>query len=120
MRTIRLDDIIDKEIYILKIDVEGHEYSALLGSSALLARGAIRNIIFEDHDIEHSNVVTLLMQFGYKIFSIGWDLKGLILRPLGASNKSYLKDAPNFIATLDCLSLDAATRSTGWSILRGV
>ena len=120
VQTIRLDDFINREIYVLKIDVEGHEYSALLGAKDLLARGAIRNIIFEDHNIEHSDVVTLLIDVGYSIFSIGWDLRGLILRPLGAPNSSYVKDAPNFIATLDCSNLEAATRLTGWSVLRGV
>jgi FkbM family methyltransferase len=120
VQTISLDDFLDKEIHILKIDVEGHEYDALLGAKSLLARGKIRNIIFEDHDIEHSAVVTLLTSFGYKIFSIGWDRVKLILKPLGEPNSSYVQDAPNYIATLDVAHIEAATQSTGWSVLSGI
>jgi len=120
VQTISLDNFLDKDIHILKIDVEGHEHSALLGAKSLLSRGKIKNIIFEDHDIEHSAVVTLLAEFGYKILSIGWNRAGLILKPLGQPNSSYVKDAPNYIATLDVTHLEAATQSTGWSVLRGI
>lgn len=120
VQTISLDEFLDKEIYILKIDVEGHEYSALLGAKSLLAQGKIKNIIFEDHDIEHSAVATLLAGFGYKILSIGWNRERLILKPLGEPNCSYVQDAPNYIGTLDLANLEAATLTTGWSVLRGV
>lgn len=36
VQTVTLDGFLDKEIYILKIDVEGHEYSVLSGSRSLL------------------------------------------------------------------------------------
>jgi FkbM family methyltransferase len=120
VQTISLDDFLDKKIHILKIDVEGHEHSALLGAKSLLARGKIKNIIFEDHDIEHSAVVTLLASFGYQIFSIGWNRARLILKLIGEPNSSYVQEAPNFIATLDVANLEAATQSTGWSVLRGI
>lgn len=120
VQTVSLDEFLDKEIYILKIDVEGHEYSALSGAKSLLAHGKVKNIIFEDHDIERSAVVTLLNSFGYKIFSIGWDMKGLILKPLGEPNSSYVLDAPNYIATLDAANIETATRSPGWTVLRGI
>ena len=119
VQTISLDDFLDKEIYILKIDVEGHEYSALSGAKILLSSGKVRNIIFEEHDIDSSSVVALLTGFGYKIFSIGWDMKGLILKPLGKQNSSYVLDAPNYIATLDDVNLEKIIRSPGWTILRG-
>lgn len=119
VQTISLDDFLDKEIFILKIDVEGHEYSALLGGKSLLAQGKIRNIIFEDHDIETSAVATLLAGFGYKILSIGWNMKGLILKPLDQPNSSYVEDAPNYIATFDVANLEKAALAPGWTILHG-
>jgi len=119
VQTVSLDEFLDKEIHTLKIDIEGHEYSALSGAKSLLARGKIRNIVFEDHDIEHSDVVALLTSFGYKILSIGWDLKGLIIKPLGEPNSSYVLDAPNYIATFDVANLEKAALASGWTILRG-
>lgn len=118
VRTVSLDEFLDEEVLILKIDVEGHEYSVLSGAASLLAHGKVRNIIFEDHDISRSEVARLLAGFGYKIFSIGWDMKGLVLKPLGQPNSSLVLDAPNYIATLDVLRLEAETRSPGWHVLR--
>lgn len=120
VKTITLDDFLNREIYILKIDVEGHEYSALLGARSLLAQGKIRNIIFEEHDIENSGVATVLVDFGYRIFSIGWNRERLILKPLAEPNSSYVKEAPNYIGTLDPVNLRDATLKAGWSVLRGV
>jgi FkbM family methyltransferase len=120
VQTITLDRFLDKEIYILKIDVEGHEYNALLGAESLLLQGKIKNIIFEDHDIEHSAVATLLAKYGYKILSIGWTRDRLILKPLGELNISYIQDAPNYIGTLEPENLAAANQSPGWTVLRGV
>jgi FkbM family methyltransferase len=120
VQTISLDTFLDKEIYILKIDVEGHEYNALLGAKLMLLHGKIKNIIFEDHDIENSDVAKLLNSFGYKILSIGWDREKVILKSLGEPNSSYLNDAPNYIATLDLLNLETLTLSTGWTVLRGI
>jgi FkbM family methyltransferase len=119
VQTISLDKFLDKKIHILKIDVEGHEYSALFGAKNLLASGRINNILFEGHDIEHSDVVSLLIGFGYKIFSIGWDMKMLVLKPLGEPNSCYVQDAPNYIATLNTDCLETAVVKTGWTILLG-
>lgn len=120
VQTVSLDEFLDKEIYILKIDVEGHEYSVLSGAKSLLALGKVKNIIFEDHDIERSAVATLLYGFGYRIFSIGWDMMGLILKPLGEPNSSLVLDAPNYIASLNSANIETATRSPGWTVLRGI
>ena len=117
VQTIALDDFLDKDIFLLKIDVEGHEYSALLGAKSLLSRKKIKNIIFEDHNIKDSAVATLLTGLGYTIFSIGWNRRSLILKPLGEKNSAYLVDAPNFIATFDVANVDAATSAPGWTVL---
>ena len=118
--TISLDEFLYKDIHLLKIDIEGHEYSALSGAKSLLAMGKVKNIIFEDHNIDQSKVSTLLSNMGYKIFSIGWDLNGLILKQLGDSNSSLVLDAPNYIATLDAANLKAVTRLPGWTVLKGI
>ena len=117
VQTVSLDKFLDKSIFILKIDIEGHEFSALSGASSLLANGKIRHIVFEEHDVEHSSVVALLANNGYSIYSIGWDLNGLILKPLGEKNKLYVLDAPNFIASRDIAGVINAI-SPGWTILQ--
>jgi FkbM family methyltransferase len=119
VKTVTLDEFLDVEVYILKLDIEGHEFSALSGASRLLKEGKIQNIIFEDHDIEGSGTISLLLPFGYKIFSIGWSLEGLILKPLGEENSSYIPDAPNYIATLDDRLLEKLSEVSGWTILSG-
>lgn len=119
VQTISLDGFLDEEIHVLKIDVEGHEYSVLLGAKSLLSQGKIKNIIFEDHSVDDSAVATLLTGLGYKIFSIGWNMRRLTIKPLGEQNSSYVVDAPNYIATFDVTNVEAATRTPGWSVLRG-
>ena len=47
-------------------------------------------------------------------------MKGIILKPLGERNSSYVQDAPNYIATLDVVSVETAALKPGWSILRGI
>ncbi|HEX6389188.1 MAG TPA: FkbM family methyltransferase, partial [Solirubrobacteraceae bacterium] len=47
----QLDDVIgERQIGLLKIDVEGHEPEVLRGARRLLESGRVRDIIFEDHD----------------------------------------------------------------------
>ena len=119
VQTITLDEVIDKEVCLIKIDVEGNEYAAFLGPRSLLARVMLRNFSFEDHDVDNSNVIGLLSDYGYKIFSIGWDLNSLFLKPLGEANKSLVSDAPNYIATLDVRNLESAIGTVGWNVLHG-
>jgi len=78
VKTVSLDEFINKEIYILKIDVEGHEYDVLSGAKNLLKEGNIKNIIFEEHDVENSSAISLLQSYGYEIVSIGWEMNQVI------------------------------------------
>lgn len=49
VRAIRLDDVIDKPVGLIKVDVEGHEMAVLRGASKILARDK-PNLILELED----------------------------------------------------------------------
>lgn len=118
VKTVALDQFISREILVLKVDVEGHEYDVLLGAIQALSSGKIRNIVFEEHDIDSSEVVKLLQRYSYDVLSVGWNRSGLTVRPLGTANSSYVTDAPNYIATLDAAKTIELTREPGWTLLR--
>jgi len=98
--TTSLDESLGKHcVDLLKLDVEGYEFEVLQGSRCALEARRIRQIIFEDHQIENSRVVDLLRKYGYTIFSLGWTLTGPILGALDSPRCRY--DAPSYLATLD-------------------
>ena len=104
-------------ITVLKIDIEGHEAQAFRGGSTMLGSHQIRHVIFEDHDVENSEVVGLLEGHGYRILSFGWSLRGLELAPVRARSLAKTYESPNFVATL--LPDDIIERCTarGWRVL---
>jgi len=72
--TARLDEIVDQDIEIMKIDVEGAELLVLLGARKLLEKNRIKTIIFEVNpsrmqklNFNLSDIVQLLEKYGYKI-----------------------------------------------------
>ncbi len=71
---VRLDKIMPAqgvdEITFWKLDVEGHEYHALLGAFGLLERQAIHHIFFECHPLNYHNNLKLLEGCGYDVFDI--------------------------------------------------
>lgn len=117
VKTARLDEFINTTIDVLKIDVEGHEYYVLLGAAQLLEKKLIQNIVFEEHDENNSLVIPLLLKYEYSIYSIGWDVNGVILQPLGQPNFSLINDAKNFVATITPGQLMEHMSLKGWSIL---
>lgn len=81
IKTISLDKYANlhhlKHVNMLKIDVEGHEYSVIIGSKTLLTKHKIDVIVFEVNDQSgqyyQDNLKTreLLRSFGYKLYLIG-------------------------------------------------
>jgi FkbM family methyltransferase len=113
-----LDDAIEDEpITVLKMDVEGFEPQLLRGASRALATRRIRHIVFEDHDIGTSEVVGILGQNGYRLFSLGWALRGLLVQPVELGRLATAYEAPNFIATLEPAEVIARCRTAGWLVL---
>jgi FkbM family methyltransferase len=113
----RLDDLIDSGASVLKLDVEGFEASVLRGAQRLLSERRLRHIVFEDHDMERSEVVRLLKASGYRLFAIGWSMRGLVLGPIERGPLAARFEAPSFVATTEPEALIARTAPRGWQVL---
>ncbi len=77
----RLDDILDseKQINLIKIDVEGHEFNVLKGTEKNLNKKNILNIIYEDYSSFPSSVSDYLVSMGYSIFRVEKSDNGIFL-----------------------------------------
>ncbi len=105
-------------ISLLKLDVEGFEWQVLQGAKQALSDHKIRNILFEEHAILDSPLVKMLKDNGYHIFSLGWVIRGLSIKPLeeiSSLAKSY--ESPNYIATVEPQKILAQCKSRGWKVL---
>jgi FkbM family methyltransferase len=117
VETVCLDELIaGRPVGVLKIDVEGHELAALEGASESLAGGAIRDILFEEHQSLPSPVSRMLESAGFTIAGI----EETLTRPvLVADRVPRGWDAPTYLATRDCERTGRLMRPRGWHCLRG-
>jgi FkbM family methyltransferase len=117
--TERLDDVIgDATVGVLKVDVEGHESAVLAGAAGLLGRRAIRHVVFEDHAGAGSDVQKTLTAFGYRVFSLGWRLRGPVLGDPAGPPVCQPYEAPSYLATADPAEVDRVMGRPGWDALR--
>ncbi len=107
----------DRSATVLKLDVEGFEPQVLQGAAECLASGRIRHILFEEHAIDTSAVSQMLCAAGYRLFSLGWSLRGPRVQPVEGGSLAGEFEAPSFIATLDPSDVVARCRSRGWLVL---
>ena len=108
----RLDNIISSPIQLLKLDVEGHEYSALNGCKKIIKNKIIKYVIFEDFNIQDSRTRDFLQAHGYSIFAVQQTLRGPHLtRRL--NGPQY-----NFIAAIDAAACKQCFSASGWRCLR--
>jgi FkbM family methyltransferase len=113
----RLDDLIDSPVSVLKLDVEGFEASVLRGAQRLLSARQLRHIVFEDHDLERSEVVRMLEDAGYHLFTIGWRMRGLELGPVERGPLAAPIEAPSCVATTAPADVAARMAPRGWQVL---
>jgi FkbM family methyltransferase len=110
-----LDELLGNvSVSVMKIDVEGFEPQVLRGAKTLLQERRIQHILFEDHSISNSPVVTILREAGYKLFSLGWSMQGLLVQPIEVGSLATHYEAPNFIATQNSEDLLARCQPKGW------
>jgi len=107
----------EARVGLMKLDVEGFELHVLHGGRQALDSGRIVHIVFEDHDVERSQVVRLLQSAGYQVFAVGWRMRGLVVAPVecGLLAKDY--EAPSFIATLRPDVVHERCATAGWKVL---
>lgn len=112
------DELGSGNVGVLKIDVEGFEAAVLRGARRALTERRIREIVFEDHDGAASETCRLLESFGYKIFSTGWTLRGLVIRPASEGRAAAEYEAPSFVATSQPNETIELCRAAGFRVLR--
>ena len=115
---LRLDSLIgEREVEVMKMDVEGHELRVLEGAQQTLAAGRFKHIVFEDHEGPNSPVCRLLREQGYALFEVGWRLGGPVLAAPGSgAHRAY--EAPSYLATRDSDMAWARCGAGGWECLR--
>jgi FkbM family methyltransferase len=111
------------KIDFLKLDIEGHEYQALLGAKTLLENQNISNILFEEHFPQQSKVISYLVNLNYKVYFINKAFFGPQLIEL----KNYIRtdklqfnsyEPMNFIATVDNNLKSKINSTKGWFSLK--
>jgi FkbM family methyltransferase len=118
VRVETLDDVLDTAaVTVLKLDVEGFESAALRGAARALRERRIRHILFEDHQPQPGEVAGELQRAGYRVFSLGWSVGGLVVRPVDAAPLAQAYEAPNFIASTHPDEVIDRCSARGWLVL---
>jgi hypothetical protein len=103
---------------VLKLDVEGFEPQVLEGAAHALEARRIKHIIYEDHSPADSAVAPILAAAGYRLFSLGWSMRGPRVEPIAAGALAARYEAPNFIATLAADEVLTRCGPKGWLALQ--
>ncbi len=119
VKVVTLDEVLeDRPAGVLKLDVEGFEPQVLKGAERAITGRRIKHIVFEDHSVADSEVVRILGDAGYQLFSLGWSMRGLRVEPIKVGNLAPRYEAPSFIATLEPDEVLDRCRPSGWLALR--
>jgi FkbM family methyltransferase len=100
----------------LKIDVEGHEPEVLRGARRLLTDGAIRDIVFEDHDPYPSEATAIVEEAGYSLLSLDNGLFGLRLGAPEDRGQTAAWPGPSYLATRDVDRARTRLAPRGWQV----
>jgi FkbM family methyltransferase len=117
----RLDTLLQsfsgEKIDLMKIDVEGAEYSVFKGAGTWIQKGRIRNILFELFESYPSPTFSYLEKHGYRVYRIEKNFWGPSLRP--PSEPAAINwEPPSFLATQDPDRVEALLKPRGWRCLR--
>jgi len=137
--SVRLEEVVKQDVLLLKVDVEGWEWSVLQGAAKLLKGFKVENVIMEyspgvpERHFKHDDIratVQMLINLcngGYRIHHIGdmhkhgantWDQPLDPMEEITVTNLMYdLEDAARFKAsTLGCPLPDELKKYPDWSL----
>lgn len=79
IEVVKIDDMLDIDIDLMKIDTEGFEFNVLMGCERLLSEHKIKFLQFEyggtylDYNIKLNDVISYLRKFDYLVYSVDND-----------------------------------------------
>jgi len=73
--------------------------------------------VFEDHTHRDSEVVRMFKGLGFRVFSLGWAMRGPIVAPVEVGSLATGLDAPNFVATIAPEQVLSLCEPRGWVVL---
>jgi FkbM family methyltransferase len=118
VRVTTLDEALgDRTAAVAKIDVEGGELGVLQGGARALAAGRVRSLVYEAYPAERQRLAGHLAPYGYRIFAVGWNLRGLLLSGPTEAPRVPGFQSPNFVATLDPDVVLPRLERRGWQVL---
>ncbi len=117
VRTARLDDVLgERQVGLLKIDVEGHETAVLRGAVDLLTSGRVRDVVFEDHDEYPDASTRIVEEAGLTLFGLANDLFGPTVCAPRDRGEMPAWPGPSYLATRDPQRALARLRPRGWRV----
>jgi FkbM family methyltransferase len=115
--TVTIDDVLGaRSCGVMKLDIEGHELSALRGATQAITESRIRDVVFEAHDRLPTAVSCLLEESGYTISSLVEHGRGVALGSVDAAPARWY--APAYLATNAPERARHLVRPNGWHSLR--
>lgn len=109
---------VQETVGLMKIDVEGHELDLLKGASTFLKEHRIRDIVYEDHHDQPSEVARYLQSFGYTLFRLEKRLFGPKLHPHDLRLSTPPWETPNYLATLNAKRVISRFQPFGWKCMK--
>ena len=109
-----LDEVLgNASARVLNLDVEGFELPALRGARGALESHRIGNIVFEDRDIQRSEVLPFLRAQRYHVYAVSWSIRGLSLTPV----EQGPNEAARYLASVEPGYVFSRCRTRGWTVL---
>jgi len=109
--------LVDINVGVLKIDVEGHEIQVLKGAENLLKTGRIRDCVFEEHNSYPTTVTNYFESMGYQVFRIAKGFKKpILLNPTSQDLISHWQPQ-NFLATINPQRVISLFEKSPWQSL---